>query len=103
MHWWNGKEGQEEKRKKHMIDLEKLQSILEGYKANFPSHWSDEKYKWEAVRHFQDHWDIDAETFGNMFKQATDKTFNLLASGYAYPRGMITNFANETFHTLMNG
>ncbi len=28
-----------------------------------------------------------------MFKQATDKTFNLLASGYAYPRGMITNFA----------
>lgn len=28
-----------------------------------------------------------------MFKQATDKTSNLLASGYAYPRGMITNFA----------
>ena len=28
-----------------------------------------------------------------MFKAATDKTFNLLASGYAYPRGMITNFA----------
>lgn len=28
-----------------------------------------------------------------MFKRATDKTFNLLASGYAYPRGMITNFA----------
>lgn len=76
-----------------MIDLEKLRSILEGYKAYFPSHWNDEKYKWEAVRHFQDHWDIDAETFGDMFKQATDKTFNLLASGYAYPRGMITNFA----------
>ena len=28
-----------------------------------------------------------------MFKQATDKTYNLLASGLAYPRGMITNFA----------
>lgn len=28
-----------------------------------------------------------------MFKQATDKTFNLLASGYAYPRDIITNFA----------
>ncbi|MBD5513420.1 MAG: EVE domain-containing protein [Lachnospiraceae bacterium] len=28
-----------------------------------------------------------------MFKLATDKTFNLLASGYAYPRGMIMNFA----------
>lgn len=76
-----------------MIDLEKLNPILEGYKAYFPSHWDDEKYKWEAVKHFQDHWDIDAENFGEMFKQATDKTFNLLASGYAYPRGMITNFA----------
>lgn len=76
-----------------MIDLEKLKSILEGYKAYFPSHWDDEKYKWEAVRHFQDHWNIDAENFGDMFKQATDKTSNLLASGYAYPRGMITNFA----------
>lgn len=76
-----------------MIDLEKLKPILEGYKAYFPSHWDDEKYKWEAVKHFQDHWNIDAENFGDMFKLATDKTFNLLASGYAYPRGMITNFA----------
>lgn len=76
-----------------MIDLEKLNPILEGYKAYFPSHWDDEKYKWEAIKHFQDHWNIDAENFGEMFKQATDKTFNLLASGYAYPRGMITNFA----------
>ena len=66
-----------------MIDLEKLNPILEGYKAYFPSHWDDEKYKWEAIKHFQDHWNIDAENFGEMFKQATDKTFNLLASGYA--------------------
>lgn len=76
-----------------MIDHEKLKPILEGYKAYFPVHWEDEKYKWEAIQHFQDHWDIDVENFVDMFKQATDKTSNLLASGYAYPRGMITNFA----------
>ncbi len=76
-----------------MIRLERLEPVLAGYKAYFPSHWKDEKYKWEAVKHFQDHWDIDAGNFGDMFKQATDKTFNLLASGYAYPRGMITSFA----------
>jgi 5-methylcytosine-specific restriction protein B len=79
-----------------MIDYEKLKPILEGYKEYFPTHFdgeNNEKYKWEAVKHFQDHWNIDAEDFGEMFKQATDKTFNLLASGYAYPRGMITNFA----------
>lgn len=76
-----------------MISFEKLAPIIVGYKAYFPIHWEDEKYKWEAIKHFQDHWNIDAENFGDMFKQATDKTFNLLASGYAYPRGMITNFA----------
>ena len=76
-----------------MIDIVKLRPILAGYKTYFPSHWDDEKYKWEAIKHFQDHWNIDAENFGEMFKEATDKTFNLLASGYAYPRGMMINFA----------
>lgn len=76
-----------------MIDIVKLRAILAGYKAYFPGHWEDEKYKWEAIKHFHDHWNIEAENFGKMFKSATDKTFNLLASGYAYPRGMIINFA----------
>ena len=85
-----------------MIDYEKLKPILEGYKEYFPVNFdgeNNEKYKWEAVKCFQDHWDIEAENFGDMFKQATDKTFNLLASGYAYPRGMITNFAKADDET----
>ena len=76
-----------------MIIIEKFKTVLNGYKTYFPTHWNDEKYKWEAIKHFQDNWDIDAENFGDMFKKATDKTSNLLASGYAYPRAMITNFA----------
>ena len=55
--------------------------------------WKNEKYKWEAIKQFQDHWDIDADNFAEMFKKATDKTSNLLASGYAYPRGMMIEFA----------
>ena len=76
-----------------MINTEKLKQILDGYKTHFPIHWNGEKYKWEAIKHFQDNWNIDADNFGDMFKKATDKTFNLLASGFAYPRGMIQNFA----------
>lgn len=38
-----------------MIDLAKLQPILDGYKTYFPEHWTAEKYKWEAVKNFQDH------------------------------------------------
>ncbi len=76
-----------------MINSDKIIPIVKGYKKYFPAHWADEKYKWEAVKHFQDNWDINAENFGEMFKKATDKTSNLLASGYAYPRGMILEFA----------
>jgi len=76
-----------------MIDAQKTVGIIESYKQYFPEHWKNEKYKWEAVKHFQDNWDIEAENFGAMFKKATDKTSNLLGSGYAYPRGMILEFA----------
>ncbi len=76
-----------------MIDYEKLKSVLEGYKKYFPEHWEDEKYKWEAVKQFQIHWNIEAENFGDMFKQATEKADNLLGSGHSYPRAMIINFA----------
>ena len=80
-----------------MIDIEKLTLILSSYKSSFHSTFADkdknEKYKWEAVKWFQDNWDIEAADFAGMFKKATEKTSNLLASGYAYPRGMMINFA----------
>ena len=76
-----------------MIDHEKLQPILDRYKSRFLSIWKDEKYKWEAVKRFQDRWDLEAENFADMFRDATDKTSNLLTSGYVYPRGMIIEFA----------
>lgn len=49
-----------------MIDAEKLKRFLELYKSRFLKIWKDEKYKWEAVKHFQDHWDLDAENFGEI-------------------------------------
>ncbi|NLX91922.1 MAG: EVE domain-containing protein [Firmicutes bacterium] len=77
-----------------MIDSEKLKAVLVEYKKNFVSQqWDDEKYKWEAVKHFQEHWDINASDFLNMFMQATNKTYNLLASMNNFPRGMIKAFA----------
>lgn len=76
-----------------MIDIEKLRPVLAGYKAYLPSHWEDEKYKWENILHFQKYWNLEAPDFSEMFKTATDKTANLLASGYAYPRQMIIRFA----------
>ena len=76
-----------------MINIEKLSVVIASYKKYFPEHWADEKYKWEAVKHFQDKWDINATDFATMLEMATAKTYNLLASGYFYPRGMIVNYA----------
>ena len=77
----------------NIIDLEKLKPVLNGYKSYFPEHWEDEKFKWEAVKHFQHYWNIDAENFGDMFKEATAKAGNLMTSRNAYTRDMIINFA----------
>ena len=76
-----------------MIDRDRLSAVIEGYKGHFPSHWRDEMYKWKAVRHFQDHWDIDATDFGDMFEEATRRTGKLLGSGYTFPRRVIVYFA----------
>lgn len=76
-----------------MIDIGKLRTLLSIYKTRFLSIWKNEKYKWEAIKHFEKYWDIEAVNFGDMFKQATNRTANLLDSGYTYPRAMIINFA----------
>ncbi len=80
-----------------MIDKRKLQLVLQEYKKDFPKlFWTDkqnnEKYKWVAVKHFQVHWDINAENFLEMFNQATAKTENLLAAMNYFPKGMIIEF-----------
>lgn len=77
-----------------MIDHAKLEPILAGYQAYFPKYWHDECFKWQAVQHFQKHWNIDAADFGAMFKEATAQVFGLLDTGYAYPRAVIMDFSN---------
>ena len=42
-----------------MINLEKLQNALVEYKKIFDERWQGEKYKWEAVKWFQDHCDVE--------------------------------------------
>lgn len=46
-------------------------------------------YKWKAVIHFQEHWDIEAENFPAMLEEALGETRNLMSAGKYYPRGMI--------------
>lgn len=70
-----------------------LSKLLAKYREELPSFWENEKYKWEAVKHFQDNWNIDADDFAEMFNIAASKHVNLLASSMYYPIGMIMSFA----------
>lgn len=77
-----------------MFDQYRLKDVLVSYKQNFVSkQWGDEKYKWEAVKWFQDNWDVNAPDFAEMLNRSLDKTFNLLASNNNFPKGMIVGFA----------
>lgn len=79
-----------------MFDMMKLKDVLVAYKQNFVSkQWGDEKYKWEAVKWFQDNWDVNASDFAEMLTRSLDKTFNLLASNNNFPKGMIVGFAKS--------
>jgi len=76
------------------LDITEFQKVLASYKAVFVSkQWPNEKYKWIAVKHFQDNWDIDAPDFAAMLKNALAKTGNLLVSVNNFPARMITEFA----------
>ena len=77
------------------IDQERLQILVEEYKADFKENIPLELYKWEAVKHFQDNWDLDAEDFPAMLSRSLSKTENLLASMNNYPRRMIKQFAQR--------
>lgn len=70
-----------------------IKSIKEG-------RFHDEKYKWEAIKWFQEHWNIEAEDFTQMFLEATAKTYNLLVSANNFPRGMIKIFSEKEPETV---
>lgn len=79
-----------------MIDKKAFSDALANYKKDFVAGWwADENFKWEAVKCFQDNWNIDAEDFAEMLKRSLAKTYGLLASMNNFPRQMIEIFAEE--------
>ncbi|MDD2297451.1 MAG: AAA family ATPase [Lentisphaeria bacterium] len=77
-----------------MFDELRMKDALACYKQGFiDKQWPNEKYKWEAVKHFQDNWNINATDFADMLTRSLEKTSNLLASRNNYPATMIQDFA----------
>ena len=78
--------------------------VLSRYKADFGRFWADERYKWEAVKHYKETWKIDAPDFASMLAEAFSRAASgagaLLAGGMYYPYKMIKVFAQEDPETV---
>lgn len=81
-----------------MINRDKLKPVIEKYKTYFPTHWRNsidggESCKWEAVKCFREHWDIDATDFVDMLSQALAKAGSLLNAAHFFAGGMLIAMA----------
>jgi len=77
------------------MNTDVIKSIIAEYKKSFQQIDNDERYKWEAIKCFQDNWNPDAENFEEMLKASTAKAKNLLDSQSVFPRGMILEYAGN--------
>lgn len=80
------------------MNRENLDRLISNYIANFDlinNEVNMEYYKWEAVKHFQDNWDIDAPDFSTMFKESVKATFNLINNRIVQPTNGIVKLAEH--------
>jgi len=79
-----------ESRKRYQdLTLDTIEKYIQAYIADFDRLDEMERYKWKAIKHFQDHWDIEAHDFASMLNESLSNTENLLASANYGPREMI--------------
>ena len=67
------------------MNTQKAKEIIRQYKQHFDAINQEEIYKWQAVKHFQDNWDIEAPDFADMLDRSLKQTKNLLNSMNYYP------------------
>lgn len=77
-----------------------LRGIITTYKKDFATVNAQERYKWEALGWYKQHWNLDAEDFAQMLVTAFGRTKNLLASSMYYPYKMICSFAQAQPETV---
>lgn len=57
------------------MEVRKLQARIQDFKSFLKKDRRfNEVYKWEALSHFQEHWDIDAPDFGKMYQESLRST-----------------------------
>lgn len=82
------------------LGYSKLDELIKSYKDEHNKFYLDELYKWEAIKTFQDNWDVDAENFSEMLELSLKDSDNLLSAKYYYPKSMILQFSQKEPETV---
>lgn len=80
------------------MNKENLDKIINNYINDISNLYNtdhDELFKWRAVKHFQSNWDIDAENFSNMLKEATKETSVLIDNSSTQPLNGLIKVAEK--------
>ena len=72
-----------------------IADIIRDYKVDFERVDREERYKWEAIGWYKEHWNIDSPNFAEMFADAFGKAGNLLTSHMYYPYRMACEYAEH--------
>ncbi len=78
------------------MNVNKINQYIAQYKDKFDDINKIEIYKWQAVRQFQNNFDIGSPRFSEMLATSLSKTYNLMDSGNYFPRKMILRNAERT-------
>ena len=79
----------------YSFDYKALDRMLNAYRNNLDTYLPNEVYKWEAVKQFQNNWNINAINFHDMYSNALSKQGNLLSGFNYYPFQMIKRFIEK--------
>lgn len=84
------------------MNRDNLQKLIDNYVENYEmlnDAEHNEIYKWTAVNHFQRHWNLDADGFGEMFKQAMGKSSNIIDNSIVQPSNGIVFLCKQDRET----
>jgi hypothetical protein len=92
------------------VNTDLLKPLIPEYTRVLREGNTDEIYKWQALKNFQEHWDIEADDFRTMFDSSLQaESDNLWASMNYFPKRMMMEFAEvdqgkvrELFRTLFD-
>lgn len=71
------------------MNSEIVKEYITEYKREFSRINRAELYKWKAIKHFQEHFDLEAIELASNIEISMDEAKNLLASGKYWPKRML--------------